>query len=82
LTKFLVLSGTALALGLSAFGGQAHAASCDGTTRARSVTVNCYYLPTVSNGRVTGLQKQVSVTYDHRYGGPTGGAVIGRGGRR
>jgi hypothetical protein len=74
-----------LALGVaSLFGaGQANAADCNrseqlaGWRMGRSV--QCYYLPTVSNGRVTGLQKEVSYgPHDRPYGG-SGGAVIGGG---
>jgi len=77
----------ALALGVaSLFGaGQASAAGCDGSIQQtrNGRTVQCYYLPTVSNGHYIGLQKQVNYgTYnDNRYGGNhTGGAVIGGGG--
>ena len=67
----------------SLFGaGQASAAECDGTVQTgfHGRTTQCYYLPTVSNGRVTGLQKQVNYggTYTNPYGGQTGGATIGK----
>jgi hypothetical protein len=64
--------------------GQAHAAACDGTVQTgfHGRTTQCYYLPTVSNGRITGLQKQVNYTgYTTPYGNRSG-AVIGNGGRR
>lgn len=64
--------------------GQANAAGCDGSIQQtrNGRTIQCYYLPTVHNGRVDGLQKQVHYgTYnDNRYGGNhPGGAVIGNG---
>jgi hypothetical protein len=71
-----------LALGAaSLFGaGQANAAPCDGTVQTgfHGRTTQCYYLPTVSNGRITGLQKQVNYGgYTNPYGGNSGGATIG-----
>lgn len=67
-----------LVLGIASLfaAGQANAAACDGTVQQTRTgrTVQCYYLPTVSNGRISG-QTQV-VNYDgtdNRYGG----AVIG-----
>jgi len=61
-------------------GGQAKADICDGTVQPdfRGRTRQCYYLPTVSNGRVTGVQKQVNyggTPFSSPYGHP--GAVIG-----
>jgi hypothetical protein len=69
--------------------GQASAETCDGSvqTSVHGRTVQCYYLPTVSNGRVTGLQK-VSNYGDTRFANPYShpdhpyshpGAVIGNG---
>jgi hypothetical protein len=67
----------------SLFGaGQANAAACDGTVQTgfHGRTTQCYYLPTVSNGRVTGLQKEVNFRgYTNPYGGHSGGAIIGGG---
>ena len=61
--------------------GQANAAGCDGSIQQtrNGRTIQCYYLPTVSNGHYIGLQKQVNygATYDHRYDHP--GATIGNG---
>lgn len=65
----------------SLFGAGSANAACDGSiqTGYRGLTTQCYYLPTVSNGRVTGLQKEVVFRgYANPYGG--GGAVIGGGG--
>ena len=72
-----------LALGVaSLFGaGQANAANCDGSVQQMrgGRTVQCYYLPTVSNGRISGEQKVVNYGgTDNRYGGGhAGGAIIG-----
>jgi hypothetical protein len=64
--------------------GQANATTCNGTveTNRLGTTRQCYYLPTVSDGRVTGVQKQVNYggtpfnsPYGHPYGHP--GATIG-----
>jgi hypothetical protein len=79
----------ALALGAASLfaAGQANAAYCDGTPHPApsrwaphsTTTVQCYYLPTVSNGRVTGLQKEVS--FHRSYNGPYGGGGSSRWGR-
>jgi hypothetical protein len=81
----ITLKAAALALGMaSLFGaGTANATVCDGTVQPTHMnrTYQCYYLPTVSNGRVTGLQKQVNysgtpfaVGNGYRsHGRPTGG---------
>ena len=73
----------ALVLGVaSLFGaGPANAAGCDGSVQQQrnGRTIQCYYLPTVSNGRVDGLQKQVNYggSFNNPYGGGHPGAVIG-----
>jgi hypothetical protein len=74
-----IFAAAALAASLSALFGAMPAAatdsSCDGTVRHyRSATVQCYYLPTVSNGRVTGLQEHINFGFNR---GGNGGAVIG-----
>jgi hypothetical protein len=72
-----------LALGVaSLFGaGQANAETCDGSVQQTRTgrTIQCYYLPTVSNGRISGMQKVVNYggTYANPYGGGQGGAYIG-----
>ena len=76
------LKAAALALGAaSLFGaGTANAAVCDGTVQHTHMnrTYQCYYLPTVSNGRISGEQKVVNYGgTDNRYGGQGRGAVIG-----
>src|SRR4051794_15074948 len=55
--------------------GQASAETCDGSVQSnhRGITRQCYYLPTVSNGRVTGLQKEVNYGGNLPYGGYSGG---------
>jgi hypothetical protein len=57
------LAAAALAVTLAALSGQGSAnaqARCNGTPhRTMGGTIQCYYLPTVSNGRVTGLREQV-----------------------
>jgi hypothetical protein len=76
-----------LALGVATLfsAGQASAATCDGTVQTgfHGRTVQCYYLPTVSNGRITGLEKHVNyggTPFTNPYGGGhQGGAVIGHG---
>jgi prepilin-type processing-associated H-X9-DG protein len=71
----------ALALGVaSLFGaGQANAAACDGSVEQmrNGMTKQCYYLPTVSNGSVSGLEKQVIYHGRSPYGGSHPGATIG-----
>jgi hypothetical protein len=65
--------------------GQANASTCDGAveTNRLGTTRQCYYLPTVSDGRVTGVQKHVNYGgtpfggYNHSYGRPTGAAMGG-----
>ena len=61
--------------------GQANA-SCDGRIRQarNNVTVQCYEVPTMSNGHYVGMQKQVN--YGYRDNTPydrshTNGATIG-----
>ena len=56
--------------------GAANAATCDGTwtTYGHGRQMQCYYLPTISNGRVTGLELE----HNFRVQPRTPGAVIGR----
>jgi hypothetical protein len=62
----LVVSASALSLGAS----PASAALCDGTWRTVGTQMmQCYYLPTVTNGRVSGLSL-------HRNFAPLGGPVV------
>jgi hypothetical protein len=70
-----------LALGVACLlgAGPANAAACDGSiqqTRSGR-TIQCYYLPTVSNGRISGEQKVVNYggTFSNPYGGNGGGYV-------
>jgi hypothetical protein len=60
--------------------GQASAA-CDGSIQQTRTgrTIQCYYLPTVHNGRVDGLEKQVNYggSFNSPYGGGHPAAVIG-----
>jgi hypothetical protein len=57
--------------------GAADAATCDGSWSrdGRRLEKQCYYLPTVSNGRVTGLQLEQN--YRQYKPVPHPGAVIG-----
>jgi hypothetical protein len=78
------LKAAALALGVASLfgGGTANAAVCDGTVQHTHMnrTFQCYYLPTVSNGRVTGLQKVVNngvIPYGRVTGAANGGAFGG-----
>jgi hypothetical protein len=70
--SFKMLVAAALAGGaalLSLHGSAMAQSACNGTVRhfART-TWQCYWLPTVSDGRVTGLQKHVNVHLN--YGHP------------
>ena len=70
-----VLTFAALASAISLGSGPASASGCDGTWMysRNHRQVQCYYLPTVSNGRVTGL-----VRYDNTRDPPgRPGAIIG-----
>jgi hypothetical protein len=73
----------ALALGVASLfaAGQANAAGCDGSIqqgRHGGRSVQCYYMPTMSNGHYVGMQKQVNYgSYPNRYGGNSAGATIG-----
>jgi hypothetical protein len=66
----------AAAATLSALGAATAQSVCNGTVRhIGRVTTQCYYLPTVSNGRVTGLQEHLNIHFNR----PGIGAVIGQG---
>jgi hypothetical protein len=76
LTKPAALTFAVLASVLSFGATSASAAACDGTwTRSygHRLEKQCYYLPTVSNGRVTGLE----LKENYRLPRPTPGATIG-----
>jgi len=66
-----------LASALSFGSASANAATCNGTWSSVGHRANlqkqCYYLPTVSNGRVTGLE----LKENYRWLKPQPGAVIG-----
>ena len=66
-----------LAVLASAFGAvSANAANCDGSwnrAHGHRLKKQCYYLPTISNGRVTGLELKTN----YRLVPQTPGAVIG-----
>ena len=75
----------ALALGVASLfsAGQANAADCNRSEQLAAWrtyrTVQCYYLPTVSNGRVAGLEREVSYgAPERRYPGSQA-AIIGNG---
>jgi hypothetical protein len=56
-TKLTALTFAAFVSAISFGSGAANAATCDGSwARGGRGEMQCYYLPTVSNGRVTGLQ--------------------------
>jgi hypothetical protein len=57
-TKPTALTFAAFITVMSLGSGAADAATCDGSwaRNGRGLERQCYYLPTVSNGRVTGLQ--------------------------
>jgi len=73
----------AFVAGLAASFGSGPAAAeqtCDGTVRHYpGGVVQCYYLPTVSNGRVTGLQEHINFGLNRGNATPHG-AIIGSGG--
>jgi hypothetical protein len=76
-----------LAFGVATLLGAGPAnAACDGTVMRTYTgrTTQCYYLPTVNDGRVTGLQLQVNhggaYPNHYGYGGYGHGATIGAGG--
>jgi len=65
-----------LASALSFGSASANAAACDGTwapSYGHRLEKQCYYLPTVSSGRVTGLELKTN----YRLPRPAPGAVIG-----
>ena len=77
-----------LALGVASLlgAGQANAAACDGSIQRmhNGRTIQCYYLPTVSNGRISGEQKVVNYggSFNNPYGGQYAdhpGAIISGG---
>ena len=75
----ITLKAAALALGVASLfvAGTANAA-CDGSVQTgfHGRTTQCWYVPTVSNGRINGMRKEVVFRgYTNPYGG--GGAAIG-----
>ena len=81
----ITLKAAALALGVaSLFGAGTANAACDGSvqTMHNGRTIQCYYLPTVTNGRISGEHMQVNYggTFSNPYGGGhPGGGIIGGG---
>ena len=79
----IILKVAALALGaVSMFGASAANAACDGSVQTgfHGRTTQCWYVPTVSNGRINGMQKEVVFRgYTNPYGGPSSGrgGIIG-----
>jgi hypothetical protein len=77
LTKSAALT---LAVLTSAFGAvSASAATCDGSwSRAHGhrLEKQCYYLPTVSNGRVTGLELKTNYRLPQTPGATIGGPPV------
>ena len=78
-TLKLNLATAAFALAVASLFAQGSAvaqSSCNGQwQRTVHGNVQCYYLPTVSNGRVTGLQEHLNIHFNR----PGIGAVIGQG---
>ena len=78
----ITLKAAALALGVaSLFGAGTANAACDGSVQTgfHGRTTQCWYVPTVSNGRINGMRKEVVFRgYTNPYGG--GGAAIGSNG--
>ena len=83
MSSTIKFAAAALIAGLAASFGSGEAAAgqtCDGTVRHYpGGVVQCYYLPTVSNGRVTGLQEHINFGFN-RGESPPRGAIIGGGG--
>ena len=53
---------------LSDLGSALAGPACDGSVSTfRRGTWQCYYLPTVANGRVTGLQKHVNIHMNYSH---------------
>lgn len=74
-TKLTALAFAVLASALS-FAVPASAETCDGSwvrSAGHRLEKQCYYLPTISNGRVTGLELKTN----YRQLKPAPGAVIG-----
>jgi hypothetical protein len=82
MSSTIKFAAAALVAGLAASFGSGQAAAgqtCDGTVRHYpGGVVQCYYLPTVSNGRVTGLQEHINFGLNRGESTPHG-AVIGGG---
>jgi hypothetical protein len=77
-TKSAALTFAVLASALS-FSASADAATCDGSwTRAHGhrLEKQCYYLPTVSNGRVTGLELKTNYRLPQTPGATIGGPPV------
>jgi hypothetical protein len=83
MSSTIKFAAAALLAGLAASFGSGPAAagqSCDGTVQLYpGGVVQCYYLPTVSNGRVTGLQEHINFSLNRGNSTPRG-AIIGGGG--
>jgi uncharacterized membrane protein len=79
LTKPAALTFAVFAAALSFGAGSASAATCDGTwSRAHGhrLEKQCYYLPTVSNGRVTGLELKTNYRNAQTPGAAWGPPVV------
>lgn len=83
MSSTIKFAAAALIAGLAASFGSGEAAAgqaCDGTVRHYpGGIVQCYYLPTVSDGRVTGLQEHINFGLNRGESTPRG-AIIGGGG--
>lgn len=76
-TKLTALTFAAFVSAISFGFGAANAATCDGSWSrdGHRLEKQCYYLPTVSNGRVTGVQLEQNYRQYQPHAQP--GAVIG-----
>jgi hypothetical protein len=76
----IIFAAATLALAIASLSGQGQAlagSDCNGTVRHFvNGTWQCYFLPTVENGRVSGLQEKVNVWTPYRDR-PPHGAVVG-----
>jgi hypothetical protein len=77
LTRLTALTIAVLGAAMTIGASQADAATCDGSWArdGRRLEKQCYYLPTVANGRVTGVTLEQN--YRHYDPKPGPGAIIG-----
>ena len=74
------LAALAISSAIALSASPASADTCDGTWQQSGLRVQkqCYYLPTVSNGRVTGVELKTN----YRLNPPKPGAIVGGAGHQ